>query len=77
MAQAKPKKKSWWSRFVSKFTIGAKSPRPSHEQTGEYAQEGSYAGTQGRLFKGTNLDITIGRIRQRNADMAKEAGLGK
>jgi hypothetical protein len=69
------KKRGFSSKFIAKFKIGAKAKRPKHERTGEYAQKGSYVRTKGRFLKGTNVDITIGKIRQRNADIAREAGI--
>jgi hypothetical protein len=73
------KKDGFWSKFIAKFIakfkIGARAKRPKHERTGEYAQKGSYVRTKGRFLKGTNVDITIGKIRQRNADIAREAGI--
>jgi hypothetical protein len=67
------KKSGFWSKFIAKFKIGARAKRPKHERTGEYAQKGSYVRTKGRFLKGTNVDITIGKIRERNAAMWKES----
>jgi hypothetical protein len=67
------KKKGWMKKFLEKLGIGNRAPRPKHERTGEYAQEGSYTRTKGRFLKGTNVDITIGKIRERNAAMWKES----
>ena len=57
---ADAKKKSWWSKLVSKLGFG-----------GKYAQKGSKVSTTGTVGDGM-ASMTISAVRNRNANIAKQ-----
>jgi hypothetical protein len=67
VANKPEKKKSWWSKLVSKLGIGGRK---------DYKQSGSQASTSGRVGDGM-MDMTINAVRNRNQATANAANAVK